>query len=145
MLASVRSLTSTPLSEAETTMILFAVFLGGGVGSVCRYLLSSLVRSKTNAEFPVGTLIVNVAGCILAGALAKLFLEAQPQTIARAALIVGFCGGFTTFSAFSFETFGLFSAGKPWTAVAYVLASLALCVAGTSIGFALVRSRVVAS
>jgi CrcB protein len=133
------------LSEAEPTMILLAVFLGGGVGSVCRYLLSSVVQSRPKAEFPLGTLVVNVAGCIVVGALAKLFLDAQPQTIARAALIVGFCGGFTTFSAFSFETFGLVSAGKPWTALVYVLASLALCVAGTSIGFALVRSRLVAS
>jgi CrcB protein len=81
--------------------------------------------------------LVNALGCIAIGVLAKYFLHSQTQLLTRTALIVGFCGGFTTFSAFSFETFGLLTGGKPMSALAYVVASVAICIAGTAAGYAL--------
>jgi fluoride exporter len=118
-------------------MIILAVFLGGGVGSVCRYLLGRLIDARSNSQFPVGTLVVNVLGCLAIGVLAKYFLNDQTHSVTRAALIVGFCGGFTTFSAFSLETLRLLTGGRPLTALAYVAASVGLCLLGTAAGYAI--------
>ena len=118
-------------------MVILAVFLGGGIGSVCRYLIGGLVQARSPVQFPIGTLAVNVLGCVVVGILARYFLHGQTQTMLRAALIVGFCGGFTTFSAFSLETFGLLSGGKVLAAFAYVVVSFALCIIGTTLGYAL--------
>ena len=116
-------------------MVIFAVFVGGGIGSVCRYLLGGFVQTRSHTDFPTGTLVVNVLGCVAIGIIARYFLHGQTQLVTRAALIVGFCGGFTTFSAFSFEAFGLLTGGKPIAAMVYVAASLALCLIGTAAGY----------
>ncbi len=87
-------------------MRLLLIGLGGGVGSILRYLLSGLVQSGAGASaFPTGTLAVNLLGCLTIGVLAELseargFLNAEM----RALLIVGLVGGFTTFSTFANET-----------------------------------------
>lgn len=117
-------------------MVILVVFLGGGIGSVCRYLLSGVVQSRAHGGFPIGTLVVNVLGCVAIGLVAKYFLHDQTQLVLRTALIVGFCGGFTTFSTFSFEAFGLWTGGKPVAAFAYVTASFVLCLVGTAAGYA---------
>ena len=117
-------------------MVILVVFLGGGIGSVCRYLLAELVQSRSHSEFPIGTLVVNVLACIAIGLLAKYFLHDQAQLLLRTSLIVGFCGGFTTFSAFSVEAFELWSGGNPAAALAYVVASFILCLFGTAAGYA---------
>ena len=118
-------------------MLLIA--LGGAVGSVGRYALGAAVQRVTHA-FPLGTLTVNVVGCVLVGILARAFMNSQLHPDIRAMLIVGFCGGFTTFSAFSLEVVGLAQGGESLRALAYVGASLILCLAGTAAGFALVRA-----
>ena len=92
-------------------MALLLIFLGGGVGSVCRYGLAGLINEKTHA-FPMGTLVVNVLGCIVIGVLARQFLNMQSDAMARATLMTGFCGGFTTFSTFSYETVGMITGGQ---------------------------------
>ena len=120
-------------------MVILVVFFGGGVGSVCRYLLGGFVQSRSHSGFPIGTMVVNVLGCIAIVLLAKYFLHAQTQQLMRTALIVGFCGGFTTFSTFSFEAFGLWTGERPIAALAYVVASFALCLVGTATGYALAR------
>jgi fluoride exporter len=118
-------------------VVVLVIFLGGGIGSVCRYLLGELVQSRARVEFPLGTLIVNVVGCLAIGFLAKYFLHEQTPSLARTALVIGFCGGFTTFSAFSLETLGLLTGGKPGAALTYVATSLVLCLLGTTAGYAL--------
>ena len=117
-------------------MVILAVFIGGGMGSVCRYLLGTLVQARTSTEFPVGTLVVNVLGCLAVGMLGRMFVHGQPE-LARAALIVGFCGGFTTFSAFSLEAMYLLTDGKPLAALGYVATSVVLCFAAAALGFSL--------
>src|SRR3954466_5624825 len=118
-------------------MILLLIAVGGAAGSVMRYLLgrsagATIIR-LTGVSFPFGTLIVNVIGCILIGLLWRAFMGDQREQELRAALVIGFCGGFTTFSTFSFETVGLISGGEYVKATAYVLVSVIAGIAGTAI------------
>jgi CrcB protein len=88
---------------------IFLVGIGGGVGSIARYLVSGYVQERTGLPFPYGTLTVNVLGCLVIGVLSELadthgYLSPQ----ARALLLVGFLGGFTTYSTFGNETVNLF-------------------------------------
>ncbi|MBA3645915.1 MAG: fluoride efflux transporter CrcB [Gemmatimonadaceae bacterium] len=115
-------------------MVLLYVALGGAVGSVLRYIIGGAVQRATHAGFPYGTLAVNVLGCFLIGFLIKTYMNAEPSSPTRALLVVGFCGGFTTFSAFSSETLGLFEGGAYARAALYVGASLLLCLGATAGG-----------
>jgi fluoride exporter len=115
-------------------MVWVLVFVGGGLGSLCRYGLAALVQSRANVTFPVGTLVVNILGCIVIGVVARQVTTMQSDVMVRAALITGFCGGFTTFSAFSYETVALIGSGEWGKAALYVGASVAACLAGTAIG-----------
>jgi CrcB protein len=114
-------------------MILLLIAIGGGVGSVARYLIGGAVQRSSHSGFPVGTLAVNVLGCIAAGVLFRAFAGHPQQQELRAALVVGFCGGFTTFSTFSLETVGLIQGGEWAKASFYVLASVVAGVAGTAL------------
>ena len=118
-------------------MLFVLIFVGGGFGSVSRYLLGASVQNKAQLDFPIGTLVVNILGCIAIGIIAKLFLHSQTHHLARTTLVVGFCGGFTTFSTFSYETLGLINGGEWGRATAYVLMSVVGCVIGTAAGYAL--------
>ena len=92
------------------------VAAGGAVGSVCRYLLSSVHV----ASLPWGTLIVNVLGSLLIGLLAGLSGRGVLSPELKLLLVTGFCGGFTTFSTFANESFGMMKAGEVLTAAVYV-------------------------
>ena len=121
-------------------MVLVYVALGGALGSVLRYVIGGSVQRAMHAGFPYGTLMVNVTGCFIIGVLIKLFMNVEPPAPLRALLVVGFCGGFTTFSTFSSETIGLIESGDYARAGAYVLASVVLCLAATGAGLAAVRA-----
>ena len=112
------------------------IALGGAVGSVARYLLGGVVQRAAGMAFPIGTLAINVSGSFLAGFLLRYFMNVQTHPSLRAALIVGFCGGFTTFSAFTTETLGLFEGGEYARAALYVAASVALSLMAVFAGFA---------
>lgn len=116
--------------------MLAMIALGGAVGSVTRYLLGGMVQRLAGITFPIGTLAVNVTGSFLAGFLLRHFMNDQTQPLLRGALIVGFCGGFTTFSAFTAETMGLVQGGAYGKAASYVMASVALSLAAVFAGFA---------
>lgn len=109
------------------------VGLGGMAGSVLRFLLSSAwLHGHAAAQgFPVATLAVNAAGSLLIGAAASAGVSGGAYLFAA----TGFCGGFTTFSAFSLETVSLLRAGHYGTAALYASASFALCLAAAGIGF----------
>ena len=99
-------------------MVYVWIALAGGAGSLCRYLVWRAV-TQPDAVFPTGTLIVNLAGCFCIGLLAKMV----NHDVLRLALITGFLGGFTTFSAFGLETLQLLRNGLHLSAVLYVAAS----------------------
>jgi CrcB protein len=116
------------------------IALGGGVGSILRYLMHEWIQRAAGVRFPFGTLSVNVLGCFAIGCLAALFGEhSQIPKEYRLGLTVGLLGGFTTFSTFGFETFKLFEQGAAGPAFAYLLASGGLGISAVALGFWLVE------
>lgn len=104
---------------------LLLVGAGSMLGGILRYVISGMMQGKTPGAFPLGTLIVNLTGCLIIGILLSLVLRSGLAHAWRMFLAAGFCGGFTTFSAFSMETLILYNAGQVSLAVWYVLASVA--------------------
>ncbi|HEY5999890.1 MAG TPA: fluoride efflux transporter CrcB [bacterium] len=118
---------------------LLLVGTGGFLGSVLRYVAGGAVQAATRyGHFPWGTLAVNAAGCLLIGLLGGAaetrHVLTQEQ---RLFLITGFLGGFTTFSAYGFETYFLIRVGEPWLAAANALGQVALGLAAVWAGHAL--------
>ena len=110
---------------------LVAVFIGGGAGSLARYGVSMLVvKLAPKAIFPLATLVSNVASCLIFS-LVLLFVseKASVSFPLRLLLLTGFCGGFSTFSAFSYETAELLRSGNITYAAANILLSLICCFA----------------
>lgn len=105
---------------------ILAIGLGGFLGSIARYMTVKSVDEKLNAVFPYGTLAVNVIGSFLLGILYTLVLRKAGITENwRLFLGAGFCGGFTTFSAFAWENFNLIQQRFIGTSIAYMSVSLA--------------------
>lgn len=114
------------------------VALGGALGSVARYAVSLGATRWLGAAFPWGTLLVNVAGSFAIGLLAALVTsDGRPAlgSDARAFVMIGILGGFTTFSSFSLETLTLARNGALGAAAANAGLSLALCLAAVWLGF----------
>ena len=120
-------------------MIYLYIALGGAAGSVARYVVGGAVQRMSASGFPLGTMVVNVSGCFIIGILVRQFLNMQLSPELRALLIVGFCGGFTTFSTFSAETLGLIEGGEYGRAAGYVALSVTLCLAATLAGMTTMR------
>jgi fluoride exporter len=103
------------------------VLAGGAAGSLARYLVSSAIMNRLGGRFPWGTLLVNVSGCFLIGVLMTLLTERfQPHPNWRLGLVVGFLGGYTTFSAFEYETYLAVRAGSLMLGILNVSASVIL-------------------
>ena len=119
-------------------MTVWWVAVGGALGSVARYAFSGVAVRWLGAEFPYGTLFVNVTGSFTIGLLAALATDGRPLlgADARAFLLVGVLGGFTTFSSFSLETLNLARSGALGPAILNVAGSLVLCLGAVSLGFA---------
>ena len=94
---------------------------GGAVGSVLRYQISGLVQAHAHGGFPLGTLFVNLVGCLMIGLLSAAWPATEGgEEMVRLGVVVGGLGGFTTFSTFSAETLALFQAGRVDLAALYV-------------------------
>ncbi len=119
--------------------LLFVVGSGSFVGGVSRYLLSQLIHSKYNTDFPIGTLGVNLLGCFFIGLIFGLSEKLDFAHEWRLFLITGILGGFTTFSAFSNETFGLLRNGQLTFAFSYILLSVVFGLLATFLGFSLLK------
>jgi len=107
-------------------MAAFYVFIGGGLGAICRYLISKFFGLSANG-FPVGTFIANIISCIILGMLMGWLLKKGMEQKMQLLLMTGFCGGFSTFSTFSAETFQLIEQGNAGVAILYVVASVVIC------------------
>jgi CrcB protein len=116
------------------------VALGGALGSVCRFLLSSFVSQRAvDWRFPLGTFAVNMVGCLVIGLLLGLSMkEGYFSTETRLFLFTGIVGGFTTFSAFELETFMLLRSGEFLVAGGNVLLSVSAGLLSLWAGFACV-------
>jgi len=116
------------------------ILAGGGVGSLARYLAGTAVTARLGARFPVGTMVVNVTGCFLIGLLMTLLTERwQPHPNWRLALVVGFLGGYTTFSSFEWETYAAVRDGGFWIGLGNVVGSVTLGYAAVWVGALLGR------
>jgi CrcB protein len=118
------------------------VAIGGALGSVGRYWLSGLVAARIGSSFPWGTLAVNVSGSFVIGLLGALTLpEGRMNSGSRALttqlLMIGVCGGYTTFSSFSLQTLYLLREGEWLYAAGNTLLSVALCLAAVWLGYLL--------
>jgi CrcB protein len=117
------------------------IFMGAGVGGLFRYWISTLTYSFLGKSFPFGTLVVNISGCLLMGFLFILLVEKfdglGPQL--RSLLLIGFLGGYTTFSSFSIETMNLFENGQLLNGFLYIALSMSLCIMATWMGIILGR------
>ncbi len=121
-------------------MMVWFIALGGAIGSAARFLLSNLIQRSTGTAFPVGTLVINLTGSILLGFLMRYMVGgAHVSATTRALLTTGFCGGYTTFSTFSYETAALLEQGDWRRGSLYVALSVALSLLGTFAGIWLAR------
>jgi|SRR5690554_931389 len=106
---------------------LLIVGLGGGIGSAFRYLTFVWTDKYVQTSFPWATFLVNVIGCLIIGILIGLFTKHQVENSTLKLLFVtGFCGGFTTFSAFALENIKLFQSGNSLLALLYIALSVIL-------------------
>lgn len=101
--------------------------IGGFIGTCCRFLVNKLFLNFWNLPFPVATLTINVIGCFLIGLISGISAKNGVIDLRLVTLLsVGFCGGFTTFSTFSFEMFSLASNGQMFISLLYCIISVAL-------------------
>jgi CrcB protein len=114
--------------------------LGGLLGTLCRYGLTTWVEQRTVSPFPYGTVVINLAGCFLAGLLFPLLEQASVAPELRLAVFTGFLGGFTTFSAYGLQTVALANGGMVSMAALNVVVSNVAGLALVWIGSCLSRA-----
>lgn len=122
-----------------STLSLFLVFLGGGIGCVVRFLFSKWIITPST-DFPTATFVTNFLACVILGILSNYLGEAKEESekIVAALFMTGFCGGFSTFSTLNLETFKLIQAQSYQTAFLYCLGNVVLGFIGIALGFWLV-------
>lgn len=111
------------------------VAIGGGIGAVLRFAAVQWVTERTTFPFPWGTLAVNLTGSLLIGFLLTLFIEQDADPTLRLLLVTGVLGGYTTFSAFSYETLSLVQEARWLAALAYAGGSVLLGLLAASVGY----------
>jgi CrcB protein len=123
--------------------MLWYIAVGSALGGMSRYLVGGLVQRALDTSFPAGTLFVNLTGSFLVGVFLRYAVDTPTLTPElRALLTIGFCGGYTTFSSFSFETVALLEDGEWGRAAMYIALSLVLSLAATVLGFAAARGLI---
>lgn len=116
------------------------VGIGGGLGSILRYIISSFVGKHIPIVFPLGTLIVNISGCFLIGVFYSIIARHTDfNTEWRLFMITGICGGYTTFSTFSYDGLILLKQGSNLSFILYVLGSVVIGLFATIAGVALFK------
>jgi len=103
------------------------VLVGGGIGSLARYVAGTAIMTRFGGRFPLGTLVINVTGSFLIGLLMTYFTERlAPSTNWRPLLVVGLLGGYTTFSSFEWETYSAVRDGGLWLGLLNIAGSVVL-------------------
>jgi CrcB protein len=119
--------------------ILLLIGTGSFIGGVLRYVLAQFIQTKFLSTFPFGTLGINILGSFAIGLVFALSERTNMSPEMRLFLATGICGGFTTFSAFSNETFSLMRDGQLLYASAYITSSVLFGVFATFIGYSLIK------
>jgi len=116
------------------------VGIGGGLGSIFRYLTTVVVNKYFQSSFPLATLAANILGCLIIGLLLGFFERHQfTNPDLKFLFVTGFCGGYTTFSAFAAENVNLFQSGNTLTAFLYIAASVLVSLFAVWIGLSLTK------
>lgn len=124
--------------------MLWYVAAGSAVGGVARFLVASLIQQRAGPSFPTGTIVVNITGSLLLGFLMKLALSTPAISAeVRMLLTTGFCGGYTTFSTFSYDTLLLLEDGQYGRGALYVVVSVVLSLVAVWLGMAAAREVVI--
>jgi len=118
------------------------VMLGGATGSLTRYVFGTAIMNRLGPRFPVGTFVINVTGSFLIGLLMTLLTERlQPHPNWRLLLVVGFLGGYTTFSSFEWETLSLVKDGGRWLGLFNIIGSVLFGYAAVWLGSIMAAKR----
>jgi CrcB protein len=116
------------------------VLVGSAAGGSVRYITSLMIQSKNTTQFPLGTFLINLIGCFIIGMIyAIASRNASTGSDIKLLLATGFCGGFTTFSAFAFENLELFKSGQYLTALLYIILSVVLGILAVILGAYLIK------
>lgn len=116
------------------------VIVGSAIGGGCRYWISTLIQKQAIGSFPFGTFTVNMAGCFAIGWVAAMAAKnSTDQTSLMLLLATGFCGGFTTFSAFALENVQLIKNGWNLQSAAYIASSVVFGIVLVKMGITLVK------
>ena len=117
-----------------------AVAIGGAIGSMARLAVGTAIQQRVGTGFPLGTLVINITGSLAIGLFIGVALDTPAVTpTLRAFLTTGVCGGYTTFSAFSYDAVVLIDEGAYGRAALYVLASVTLSILGALAGVSAAR------
>jgi CrcB protein len=128
--------------------MIWYVAIGGALGSMSRYALGTFIQNRVGMGFPLGTLLINITGSFLLGFFVRLGVSPVEMDAGlfagmtkemRVMLTTGFCGGFTTFSAFSYETSTLLQEAQYTRALLYILSSVTLSLVAVLSGYILAR------
>lgn len=128
-----------PFIENSGMKLILIVGIGSFLGGILRYVLFQTIPTKINTSFPFGTLSVNLIGCFVIGLILSFSDRGHMSSDWKLFLATGICGGFTTYSAFSGETFTLLRDGNISSAGIYVITSLVLGVLLTYVGYVIGR------
>jgi fluoride exporter len=131
------------LSPKNMVLSILVVFLGGAVGSMWRFWWSGLVAQRYGETFPFGTLIVNIVGSTIIGFCAGFLMHVSNSGLATALqqlLVVGICGGLTTFSSFSLQTYSLIADRRWLSAISNIVFSTALSFGFLSAGWQIAQA-----
>lgn len=121
-------------------MLIATMIIAGAIGAVSRYLVDDVVRSRFPGRFPWGTFVINVTGSFVLGVVTGLALYHGLGPVPKTAIGLGFCGAYTTFSTFSYETILLAETGSVGPAIGNALGSVVLGLAAAGIGLALMAA-----
>jgi CrcB protein len=116
------------------------VLFGGGVGALARYIVSIEIAQRVGVRFPsAGTMVINITGSFLVGLLMTLLTQRLANPNLQLLLVVGFLGGYTTFSSFEYETLQAVQSGAIWMGLLNVVGSVVLGYLAVWLGMAIVR------
>ena len=123
-----------------TFRALVLVGIGGGIGSILRYVSSWLITKNVSTNFPLATFSVNIFGCLLIGILIGIFgKQLSPNDDLKYLFITGFCGGYTTFSTFSAENIQLIQSGNYLIPALYITSSVLFGILAVFLGMVMVK------
>lgn len=115
--------------------MIWLIGIGGSLGAGCRYLLGNYIKKKNPGQFPLATWVINITGSFLLGLLYKLHMTNEIMDWVWLFCGIGFCGAYTTYSTFGYETITLMQSNKIFLAGLYVLTSVIVSIVAASIGF----------